>query len=148
MADKSKSLRDRIREASDITTELVDVPEWGCTIEMRSPTSNEACVLEEWSYGRSGPEEKKAAEGDETAKVDPKKFRGLAEQYVIICAHNPETGKMLFSGKDADWLGGKNSAVINRLYKVARRLTGLTEEEASDLGKGSEAEGGPSSGST
>lgn len=142
MADKNKglSLRDRIKAAQDITSELVEVKEWGCTIEMRSPTSLEALALEEWCADR--------APQDEDEAPQPGRYRGMKEHYVMCCAYEPGTGKQLFSESDMDWLQDKNAAVIQRLYKIAQRLVGLTDEEAEDLGKDSGKEGQKSSGST
>ncbi len=141
MANKTKdlSLRDKIRECNDIDFELVECKEWGCTVEMRSPTSAETSELEEWSSARS-------QEDEETP--DPKRFRGMKEKYIVACAFDPESGKQLFSEADMEWLAEKSGKVIDRLWVVAQRLVGLTEVEAEALGKGSGKEGPKSSGTT
>ncbi len=131
--NKGLTLRDKIRECNDIDFELVDcTKEWGCTIEMRSPTSAETSELEEWAAARTQPDEE---------KIDPTRFRGMKEKYIVACAFNPEDGKQLFSEADMEWLREKNGKVIERLWTVAQRLVGLTEAEADDLGKSSEKEG-------
>ena len=142
MADKNKglSLRDRIRAAEDIFSEKVTIAEWGVTIEMRSPTSLEASALEEWCAARA------PKDGEEEAM--PGRFRGMKQQYIMCCAYDPKSGKQVFSDSDMDWLLEKNSAVIDRLWKIAQRLVGLSDEEAEDLGKGSGKEAAKSSGST
>lgn len=134
MAAKNKglTLRDQIRECNDIDFELVECPEWKCTIEMRSPTSEETSELEEWAAAH--------AQSDEETP-DPKRFRGMKEKYIVACAFNPEDGKQLFSEADMEWLKDKSGKVIERLWVVAQRLVGLTEAEADELGKNSDTEG-------
>lgn len=128
MADKNKglSLREKIKACNDIESVLVDIPEWGCKIEMRTPTSREASALEEWSAAHA------PKEGDDP---DPSRFRGLKEQYIMACAYDPDSGKQLFGLSDMDWLGDKNAKVIERLWRIAQGLVGLTPEEEDDLGK-------------
>ncbi len=142
MANKAKdlSLRDRIRECNDVEFELVDCStEWGCTIEMRSPTSTETSELEEWAAAH--------AQADEE-NPDPKRFRGMKEKYIVACAFDPNSGKQLFNDADMEWLAEKNGKVIERLWVVAQRLVGLTEVEADALGKSSGKEGPKNSGTT
>ena len=133
MAAKNKglTLRDKIRKCNDIDKELVECPEWKCTVEMRSPTSDETSELEEWAAARAQKDEE---------NPDPKRFRGMKEKYIVACAFNPEDGKQLFSEADMEWLREKNGRVIERLWTVAQRLVGLTEVEADDLGKNSAKE--------
>ncbi len=142
MADKTKglSLRDRIRECDDITRELVKVPEWNCAIEMRSPTAAEGYALEEWYLAAKG--------SDDDKTPNPAKFRGMKERYISCCAYDPDTGKQLFGEEDIEWLQEKSSNVIEGLWNVASRLTGLTEDEAEKLGKSLESGEAKGSGST
>ncbi len=116
MADKNKglSLRDRIKAAQDITSELVEVKEWGCTLDMRSPTSLEASALEEWCAARAPENEDEAPQ--------PGRYRGMKQQYIMCCAYEPGTGKQVFSESDMEWLLDKNAAVIDRLWKIAQLL--------------------------
>ncbi len=130
---KGLTLRDKIRECDDVEFELVDCKkEWGCVIEMRSPTSAETSELEEWASAH--------AQRDEETP-DPKRFRGMKEKYIVACAFNPADGKQLFSEADMEWLKEKSGKVIERLWTVAQRLVGLTEAEADELGKTSAKEG-------
>ena len=142
MANKAKvlSLRDRIRAIEDIESELVEVPEWKCVIDMRAPTSAEASALEEWAAEHAGKTD------DENP--DPRRFRGMKEQYIMCCAYDPDTGNQLFSESDLEWLRGKNAKVIERLWKIAQRLVGLTEDEAEAVGKNLGKEETKSSGTT
>lgn len=134
MASKNKglTLRDKIRECDDVDREVVDCPEWKCKIEMRSPTSAQTSELEQWASARAPKE-------DETP--DPKRFEGMKEKYIIACAFNPDDGKQIFSEADIEWLKEKSGKVIERLWTVAQRLTGLAEDEAEALGKNSAKEG-------
>jgi hypothetical protein len=48
-----------------------------------------------------------------------------------------EDGRRLFSDEDAEELGRIRVDVLNRLWNVAQRLSGVTEEDAEELGKAS-----------
>jgi hypothetical protein len=49
-----------------------------------------------------------------------------------------EAGERLFTDQDAPALGAKSGAVIDKLYDVASRLSGLSEEEKKEMEGNSE----------
>lgn len=55
------------------------------------------------------------------------------------------SGVRLFSDSDADPLGGLPAAVLNRIFEVAQRLSGVSDEDVDELGKSSAPEGGSDS---
>lgn len=55
-----------------------------------------------------------------------------------------EQGNRLFTDDDAEALGKTRVDALNRLFAVAQRLSGVTDEDVDELGEGSTS-GGPSS---
>jgi hypothetical protein len=62
---------------------------------------------------------------------------GMRAKLLVKCLVD-EAGERLFTDQDAPALGAKNGAVIDRLYDVAARLSGLSEEEKAELEGNSE----------
>lgn len=117
------SLKDKIKNADDRGTETVEVPEWGVTLELRSPTVAERSELIAAMADING-EAPSAAD-----------YTRSYVQLVIATAHDPETGERVFSDEDAEWLAEKNGAVLNTAWEAAQRVAGL-DVKAVDLGKG------------
>ena len=72
----------------------------------------------------------------------------MRAKLIAFCAVDDE-GVRLWSDADAEELGKGRADVLNRLYNVAARLSGITDEDAEELGKPSsqETSGSSSSGS-
>lgn len=111
------SLRDQILEADDIERRVVHVPEWGCTVEMRSPSGAERGRVVAL-LGREDP--------------DPTL---LYAALLIPTLYDPESGERLFAPEDAEALSAKHGGVLERLSNVALELTAITPE-AVEAGKG------------
>lgn len=128
--------RDQITAADDLVHEDVPVPEWGKDGEVRivgmSGTDRNAYQS---SLVRIGPNGKPQGVNldDQTAK--------LLSRCIV-----DEDGKRLFTNKDIGALGAKNGAVLERLAKVAKRLSGLQDGAVEDAAGNSGT--GPSAGST
>ncbi len=117
------SLRERIRQASDIGEELVDVPEWDIPpVLVRSMTVGERSLMLR-KYVDS-----------ETGRLD---FDALYSELLIRTCFDPATGERVFEEDDASWLVEKNSGVVERLAGVASRLSGLDQKARDEAGKGS-----------
>lgn len=109
MADKT--LRERILASNDIQSELVEVPEWGVIVEVRSMiAADRARIMEK-------------AQADGTVGGGAVYF-----DTVLLTVFDPDTGERLFSESDRDALSGKNAAALDRLAMVGLRLSGMTEE--------------------
>jgi len=109
------SLRDKILEASDIATEMVEVPEWDVTIEMRGMSgADRARIFEAVSDN-----------GDVKASL-------LFAETVIATAYDPETGAPIFDSNDVTALMQKSAQAIDRLAKVGLRLSGMEGEASTD----------------
>ena len=116
--------RDAILGVNDILTEKVDVPEWGGEVIVRGLTG----------------EERDAYEGSRRQIRNA----GTPQQELIILSDNmranllvkcliDENGERLFADKDAGLLGMKNGRTLDRLFDVASRLSGMSDEEAEEL---------------
>lgn len=113
----AKSLRERILSAQDIQSERVYVPEWDVEVEVRSMT---------------GAQRARVLQG---ATVDGEvDLERLYPILLIETVYDPETGEPVFEAADRDALNAKNSGALERIAKVAMRLSGI-EPGAEDAAK-------------
>ena len=128
MTAKLKALtREDILEAKDRLTEWVDVPEWGGRVLVRSLEGLERDRYE-GSFVRYGRDAKGAISID---GVSNENVRARLCALAVI----DEDGRNLFSEADVLVLGHKNAAALDRVFNVARRLSGLTDEDVEALTK-------------
>lgn len=122
--------RDGILAAADIETEKVPVPEWGDDVIIRGLTGEERDAYE-------------------SSRRQIRNF-GTPQQEMILVNENmranllvrcivDENGERVFTDRDAGLLGMKNGKVLDRLFDVAARLSGLNDEEAEAIEGNSEA---------
>lgn len=110
-----------ILDRVDLPYEDVDVPEWGGRVRIR---------------GLSG------LEADEYSAEIAKETKRMRERLLVRCLVGQD-GRPLFTEGQVDALGAKSWAALDRLAKVAIRLTGLDRGSLEEA-KG-ESEPGPSS---
>jgi hypothetical protein len=110
--------RAAILEADDLQIERVPVPEWGGEVLIRGLTGRERDQFEV-SIQMPGSKAR--------PKVDNIRAR------LVALAVVDEEGKRVFSDRDVQALGRKSAAVLDRLFDVARRLSGLTEGDVEEL---------------
>lgn len=115
------SLKDTIFAVDDISKELLTVPEWGLDVEIRSMSVRERTkAMQSWT----------ASDGE----VDLERF------YPAILAasvYDPETGEKVFDETDVEKLIDRNAAAIERIARVATRLSGMGPEAVDEAGEGS-----------
>lgn len=111
--------RDAILGAEDTLVEKVSVPEWGGDVIVRGLTGTELD-----SYQNSC----RSFERGEMVPV----LGNVRAKLVVRCLVD-EAGERLFDDADVDRLGRKAGRVIDRLYDVAARLSGITEEMQAEL---------------
>jgi len=115
------SMRDLILNSDDIPTELIDIPEWGVTIEVRGMTgADRASILESAMLPTGGVN-----------------LQAFYPEIIIACAHDPETGQRLFTSADRDAVMAKSGKAIDRLATAGLSLSGMTEAAQTQLGKDS-----------
>ena len=116
--------RDAILAAPDLPTEEVLVPEWGGTVLVRGLTGTERDAFEEEMITGKG----------KNRDVNLSNFRAR----LIVKSVVDKSGKRLFTQADMVALGGKSAAAIQRVFQVAMRLSGMSEEDVEELTKNSE----------
>ena len=127
----SRLTRDAIFAAQDRAFEDVDVPEWGGVVRLAVITGSDRDAYEASMYEMKG-KEIKLNRDDMRAKL-------LARAIV------DENLKRIFTDADIRELGKKSSKVIERLFTVAQRLNGMTDDNVKDLEKNSASGGAGSS---
>jgi hypothetical protein len=122
---------EEILQADDLPKELVEVPEWGGEVYVRTMTG-----LERDSWEGS------------IVKMKPRRVNGRNIQEPEIIFANArakllakvlcdENGKSLFSEHQVDVLGGKSAAALDKCFTVAQKLNHLTNEDVEELTKNS-----------
>lgn len=125
MAPPKIATRDDILNAADEIAETVNVPEWKLTVRVKALTGTERD-----RYEASGLIWGKGDKGEPTVTgMNPENMRARLVAKTLV----DETGALLFSEKDVTALGAKNAAALNRLFEVARRLSGLSTEDVEAL---------------
>lgn len=111
--------RDAILAADDREYEVVPCPEWGGEVRLRSLTGAERDAYEQSLVQTRG-------------KSREMNLRNARAKLVALCAVD-ENGNRLFSDQDVAALGRKNAKPLDRLFDVARRLSGLSEGDVDRL---------------
>lgn len=128
--------RDEIKAVDDRKIEPVAVPEWaegdqdpentGVYVQGLSGTDRD-------SFEMAMVEQRKDKKGKTTAEVN---LRNLRAKLVVRCAvdsDDPRTAKRIFTDDDVEWVGTKSAAALQRVYAVAQRLSGLSNEDVEEL---------------
>jgi len=111
MADVKALSREDILKADDRRIEVVEVPEWGGTVRVRSMTGAERDQFEGevLDIRRGGVELKRA------------NFRARLVVRTVV----GDDDKPMFSPGDIEALGAKSAGALDRVIAVAMRLNGL-----------------------
>ena len=113
--------RAAIFAAKDIKTERVPVPEWGGDVLVRGLTGTQ----------RDDYEASLVVTKGSNREMNLKNARAK----LIIRSVVTEDGKPMFTEGDLEALGGKSASALERIFTVARRLSGLSEEDVDELVK-------------
>ena len=114
--------RDQILGAEDRRYEVVNCPEWGGEVRLRSLTGSER---DEW-------------ENSLVRQVGDKRrlnARNMRAKLIALSAVDGD-GQLLFSPGDVIKLGSKNAAPLDRLFEVCQRLSGVSDEDVEELEEG------------
>lgn len=118
-------LRQMILAADDLPREWVPTPEWaaaGCAgVGVRVMTAAERDAYEASCIERRG-------------ESYERNLANVRAKLVCRCAVD-EAGNRIFADADAEALGRKSAAVLDRLYETASRLNRLRAKDAEDLAK-------------
>ena len=112
--------KDDILKADDIETREVPVPEWGGTVRVRALSGKdrdayEASCMQERSKGQM--------------------VRNLANvrAKLVVRSIIDADGNRIFADTDANALGAKSAAALDRVFAVAAELSRLSEEDVDEL---------------
>ena len=113
--------RDEILECDDRPIESVDVPEWGCSVKVRTMASAERDKYEQ-----------------SVVDIDSGKrnFRNLRAKLCVLTIVDDD-GELIFGPNDAEKLGAKSAKAIDRIFEVAQRLNGIGQGDIEELEKNS-----------
>ncbi len=117
----SKLTREQILNASDIQSEVVAVPEWGGEVTVRGITGKERDQLEASMMEIKGKH----------MSVSLANVRAKLVQLSVV----DEEGKLLFAPADVQELGNKSALALDRIFSVAQKLSGLSNEDIEELAK-------------
>lgn len=112
---------DQIRKhgSDELPTETVDIPEWGGQVRVQGMTGRQRDRFEAGLLERRG-------------RVDVPNVDNIRAKVVAACLVD-EDGTRLFNDPDADELGDYPAAIIERIYKVAARLSGIGDDDIDEL---------------
>ncbi len=111
--------RQDILAASDVVTEQVAVPEWGGSVMVRSLSGRERDDYDRSLINLQG--------GDKARNL-----RNMRAKLVVLSCYDSD-GNRLFAEGDLDALGKKSSAALSRVFRVAQRLSGITDDDVDEL---------------
>lgn len=120
------SIKQRIRDAKDLAREVVDVPEWDVTIEVRSMSARQRAQF--------------AAQIETAQREDGvvQRIESLWRVVLLTCCFDPDTGERVFNDDDIEWLmEEKSGVVIDRVANSCLEVSGLRDKAVDDAGKSS-----------
>tara|TARA_R110000824_G_scaffold354444_1_gene541555 strand:- start:1338 stop:1700 length:363 start_codon:yes stop_codon:yes gene_type:complete len=117
-------LRSLILSSKDTPTDVVEVPEWGVTVGIKSMSArSRASVMASAQQG---------AEGFDEAGV-----LAMWGRTLVDCLVDPETGDTIFTHDDIMDLMEKSASVVERLWTHCFERSGMTEAKVNEAGKDS-----------
>jgi hypothetical protein len=125
--------KEQILAADDIKTERVPVPEWGGEVIVKSLTGRQRDEFEGSMIEQRG----------KRAVMNTANMRAKLVAWSVV----DEAGQRLFSNGDIGDLGEHSAAAVNRIYSVAARLSGLSDEDVEEMVGKSDGSPGSSSSS-
>jgi hypothetical protein len=130
--------RDMILQADDLEYEDVYVPEWKGTVRVKALTGRErddfeaSCTRE---LPARDPHTGKIIRGQYEYRRDVENVRAK----LVVRSVIDDQGKRIFRDQDANALGDKNAAPLDRLFDVASRLSRISAEDIEELAGNSAA---------
>lgn len=114
--------KEQIFSADDRRYEVVDIPEWGGKLRLKSITGVERDAYEKKSLIRKGDQQ----------EVN---IMNLRARLVVMCAVD-EHGAPVFGPNDVMTLSSKGAAPLARAFEACQRLCGFTDEDVKELEEG------------
>lgn len=112
--------RDQILSAQDLNVEEVEVKEWGGKIRLRCLT---------------GKEREDLAQLFVEAQQKKQSIVPFYKERLLIMSIVDQNNDNIFKESDIEALSNKNPIVLQRLFDVAQKLSGLAEAELEEVKK-------------
>ena len=112
--------REQILGAVDLKTEIVDVPEWGGSVIIRTMTAGERDLFE-----------RDMLAARKSGAVLPANIRASVVARCLV----DESGHRLFTDEDITDLAEKSAAAMDRVFAAAQKLNALSDEDVDELSK-------------
>ena len=119
--------KNQILKSDDLPREEVEVPEWGGSVWVRSMSGTERDAFE-----TSMMEEK-------DGKSKATNLRNIRARMAVLCCTD-DKGERLFAHKDESAVGAKSASALDRIFSVAQKLNGMSNEDVEELAGNSEGE--------
>lgn len=123
MSLTASQLRERIDAAQDIPREPVAIPEWGIGLNdglfLKGLTGSERDAFEKSVFEQKG----------NTARVKTDQMRS---RLVALSLVDSEDAR-IYSDADIKALGAKSAAVLDRLFAMAMKFSGLSPDDVKEL---------------
>lgn len=116
--------KEKLKELNDINVEKVNCPEWGeqgDEIYVRSMT------------GRSRDNYEMGLVAASKVAEDARLYNFRAMMAVACCCD--KDGELLFDPSDAEWIGGKSAAALDRIVDAAKRISRMMPEDVKAMEK-------------
>jgi len=114
------SLRDQIAAAKDAPIEVMEVPEWKLTIELRGMSAGERVSMTTESFD---------------ANTNQPNLRALYPRVLIACVFDPKTGERVFQEGDSEMILSKAGTVVDRIAIAALQLSSADQNALTEAGK-------------
>lgn len=118
--------RDQILSNKSFRSKTIQIDEWGGEVRLKAISGAEREALEDAVYERIGD------------KLQVKKGASLLTA-LLLRSMCDDDGNRLFQDGDIEFIRGIDSVTLNKLFKVAADVNGLSGEEEREIEKNSEA---------
>lgn len=112
--------REAILGSDDSNTEVVEIPQWGGSVRVRSLTGRERDRLEASMIGKNG-------------KADAKSGLTNFRARLVAASVVDDNGAPMFTEADLDALADRSAAALDAIAQAAMRLSGLSSEDVTEL---------------
>ena len=108
--------RNSILQMDDLPKEQLSVPEWGGDLWVRTLTGTERDAFEQ----------------SMVQKKNKPNLNNVRARFAVLTICD-EKGERLFTDNDAEALGKKSAAALDRVFEVAQRLNGFSDSDSEEL---------------
>ena len=120
--------RQQILDVSDLSFEVINIPEWGGDVRIRMLTGSERDEFE-------------ASLFDDKSGKPKNDIKNLRSRLCSLCIVD-DNNIRLFTDKDIDVLSKKSGKVLGQIFKAAQVLNGIGQTDVEDKLKNSQGGGG------